>query len=73
MEIFTRHPIAVGMTYAQHGVFSLSLTRMFLVGAAKALVHAVFPFLFQKGSTEQIEKIRETIAEARRLYDDSSS
>jgi hypothetical protein len=66
MELFTQHPAAVGMTYMQHGLLSLSLSRMFLVGAVQAFVHAIFPFFFEKGSTEQNEKIRNTITETRR-------
>ena len=65
MEIFTQHPAAVGMTYMQHGLFSLSLSGMFLTGAVQALVHAVFPFLFEEGSTEQSRRITERIAAAR--------
>ncbi|NDE13509.1 hypothetical protein EBZ80_01080 [bacterium] len=72
MECFLQHPTAVGMTYVGHGLFSLSLSRMFLAGAVQALIHAVFPFWFQDGSTRQSEKIHAAIEAARSAHDRAS-
>ena len=50
-KLFTDHPHATGETYFQHMWFALYLSfqgfRMFLA----AFIHAIFPFMFQKTTT----------------------
>jgi hypothetical protein len=52
---FTRHPDALGESFFQHFRHALGYSgRMFLAGGA-ALVHAVFPFLFEKTASNMIK------------------
>ena len=49
---FTEHPASVGETYTEHMAMAGSFGLRMLLGAMACLVHAVFPFLFEKtGST----------------------
>ena len=43
---FTEHPRSVGETYWEHFRFAFAFGWLMTLGAAAALVHSVFPFLF---------------------------
>lgn len=48
MNLFTKHPQSIGETYWEHFYFaSLMGGKMLLAGIA-CLMHAIFPFLFEK-------------------------
>lgn len=50
--IFTEHPQTVGETYFQHMHSASYFAVKMLGGALCCIVHAIFPFLFEKtGST----------------------
>lgn len=51
---FLEHPRAVKETYAQHMVFALRFSGRLFLAAMAALVHAVFPFLFEKTASRMI-------------------
>lgn len=54
---FLRHPRSVEETYLQHMVFAIRFaTRLFLAALA-ALIHAVFPFLFEKTASAMIARM----------------
>jgi len=44
---FTAHPHDVGETYLEHGLFACRYGAKMTCGGIAALVHGVFPFLFQ--------------------------
>ena len=44
---FTAHPRDVGETYLEHGLFACRYGAKMTCGGLAALVHGVFPFLFQ--------------------------
>ncbi|MEO8676041.1 MAG: DUF6356 family protein [Casimicrobiaceae bacterium] len=44
---FTAHPASVGETYVQHLRFALRFGASMTLGGIAAIVHAIFPFLFQ--------------------------
>ena len=44
---FTAHPRDVGESYLQHGLFACRYGMKMTAGGLAALVHGVFPFLFQ--------------------------
>lgn len=50
--LFIDHPASVGMTYYQHFVFSMSLSRDFFVASVKAIVHAFVPYFFETSSSD---------------------
>jgi len=54
LELFTEHPRANRMTYAQHVLVSGTYAVEFFVLSLKAAVHAVFPFWFSTSSTDYI-------------------
>lgn len=51
VDLFTRHPRTMNETYFQHlgsaGLFGIKM----LIGSLVCLIHAVFPFLFQKAGS----------------------
>jgi hypothetical protein len=51
-NFFTSHPHKVGETYFQHFRFAFAFGFKMLIGGLACIMHAIFPFLFQKtGST----------------------
>lgn len=51
ISIFNKHPKEVCMTYFQHFKLSMSLSKLFLEGTIKAIIHAFFPFWYLSSST----------------------
>ena len=45
---FTAHPRDVGESYLEHAAFACRYGARMTLGGVAALVHGVFPFLFQK-------------------------
>ncbi|MEI7499132.1 MAG: DUF6356 family protein [Bacteroidota bacterium] len=58
-NIFTRHPNEVRMTYLEHTMFALMLSRKTLTCAVASLIHAFFPFLFITHTSTTIKKIHD--------------
>ena len=54
---FTHHPASVNETYFQHMGMALSFCGRFTYGAIAALIHAFFPFLFEKTGSELISEL----------------
>jgi hypothetical protein len=44
---FTAHPHSVGETYLEHGLFAGRYGVKMTLGGLAAVLHGVFPFLFQ--------------------------
>ncbi|MEO8104325.1 MAG: DUF6356 family protein [Betaproteobacteria bacterium] len=44
---FTRHPQSVNETYIEHLGFALKFGAKMTLGGLAAMLHAVFPFLFE--------------------------
>jgi hypothetical protein len=63
---FTAHPASVGETYTEHllhaGCFG---ARMVFAGIA-CLIHAVFPFLFERTGSRAISELNERMVSRRR-------
>ena len=55
MRLFTRHPHSVGETYLQHSAFALRYGARMTAGGLAALVHGIFPFLFD-GTASRITR-----------------
>ncbi len=57
--LFTEHPNSVNETYAQHMAMSASFGVAMLCGAFAAMVHAIFPFLFEKTGSAIITRLHD--------------
>jgi hypothetical protein len=44
---FTEHPASVGETYLEHGFFACRYGAKMVLGGCAALIHGIFPFLFE--------------------------
>lgn len=56
-NLFTEHPHSVGETYPQHFKFAFHFGFTMLLGGIACIVHAVFPFLFQKTGSNFLLKM----------------
>lgn len=57
MRAFSEHPQSVDETYLQHMLFAGGFSyRLFLAGVA-AMIHAVFPFLFEKTASRIVRDL----------------
>jgi hypothetical protein len=56
---FTEHPESVGETYLQHMHSASWFAMTMFVGALACLLHAIFPFAFQKSGSRRIRLLHE--------------
>jgi hypothetical protein len=56
---FTDHPETVGETYFEHMHSASWFAMTMFVGGAVCLLHAIFPFAFQKGGSRRIKLLHE--------------
>ena len=64
---FTAHPRDLGETYLEHGLFAMRYGVKMALGGFAALVHAVFPFLFEETGSRITRELNATLeASARR-------
>ena len=54
MGLFTDHPKSVGETYLQHLAMAASFALRLLTGSICCLLHALFPFLFERTASRII-------------------
>jgi hypothetical protein len=54
---FLSHPRSVDESYTQHMAFAIRFAGKLLVAATAALVHAVFPFLFERTASRMIAEM----------------
>ena len=47
-RLFTDHPQSVDETYLEHAGFAARFSGWLFLAAIAAMIHAVFPFLFEK-------------------------
>ena len=62
---FTAHPHSVGETYLEHGLFACRYGAKMTVGGLAALLHGVFPFLFQATGSRITRELNATLEESR--------
>ncbi|HLX55172.1 MAG TPA: DUF6356 family protein [Aquella sp.] len=62
-NIFTEHPHSVGETYWQHAKFAGLFAGSMLAGGIACLLHAIFPFLFQKTASNFLLTMMHTFVE----------
>jgi hypothetical protein len=56
---FTDHPESVGETYFEHMCSASWFAMTMFVGAVACLLHAIFPFAFQKSGSRRIKLLHE--------------
>ncbi|RDI42580.1 DUF6356 family protein [Aquicella lusitana] len=56
-NIFTDHPKSIGESYLQHFKFAFLFGMNMLIAGVACLVHAIFPFLFQKTGSNILLKM----------------
>ncbi len=59
MQLFTQHPSSVGETYFQHMAVAASFGVRMFAGALCCLLHAVFPFLFERTASAIISELHD--------------
>jgi hypothetical protein len=62
---FTSHPNSVGETYLEHGVFACRYGIKMTAGGLAAIVHGVFPFLFQTTGSRITRELNATLEASR--------
>ena len=62
---FTAHPSSVGESYLEHGLFACRYGAKMTVGGIAALLHGVFPFLFQTTGSRTTRELSATLEESR--------
>ena len=58
---FTAHPRSVGETYLEHAMFACRYGVKMTLGGIAALVHGVFPFLFEKTGSRITRELNATL------------
>ena len=58
---FTAHPRDVGETYLEHSAFACRYGVKMTLGGLAALVHGVFPFLFETTGSRITRELNETL------------
>jgi hypothetical protein len=58
---FTAHPSDVGESYAEHCVFACRYGAKMAAGGIAALLHGVFPFLFQTTGSRITRELNATL------------
>jgi hypothetical protein len=63
---FTDHPASVGETYGQHCAVAAGFGWRLIAAGLACLVHAVFPFLFERTGSRAVTALHERMVTARR-------
>ena len=61
---FTAHPADVGETYLEHCAFACRYGVKMTLGGLAALVHGVFPFLFQTTGSRVTRELNATLEQS---------
>lgn len=56
-SLFTKHPNSVGESYLVHGKFALIFGFNMMIGGLACIIHAIFPFLFEKTGSNFLLKM----------------
>lgn len=57
LKPFTEHPASVGETYSQHFMHASGFGMRMVLGGFACLLHGIFPFLFVKTGSNQIQTL----------------
>ena len=59
MKLFTEHPKSVGENYFQHMASAAAFSGQMFTGALCCLLHALFPFLFERKASGIIVELND--------------
>lgn len=62
-NFFTKHPHSVGETYFEHLCFASGFGFSMMWGGIACLLHAIFPFIFQKTGSNMLLKMAHNYVE----------
>ena len=68
-RLFTDHPNAIGMSYVGHGAGAAKIGLTMIGGGILCLVHALIPGLFERTTSDIMEKLHETTKARRALQE----
>jgi len=60
-KLFTHHPESNGETYFQHFRCAFSYGFRMIFSGVAAIIHSIFPFLFETAASDCAKKINEEI------------
>ena len=60
-NIFKDHPNSVGETYFQHLLKAMSFVIKLKLIAARAFIHAIFPWCFEHSASDSISKLNDVL------------
>lgn len=63
--LFTEHPASVDETYGEHLAMATGFGARMILGGLACLLHGVFPFLFVKTGSAQINTLHERMVRSR--------
>ena len=64
-RLFLSHPRMVGETYREHFGVATGFGAAMIVGGLKAVIHGIFPSLFQTSGSETVERLHELLVKKR--------
>ena len=67
LDAFNRHPESVGETYGEHLAQAGTFGGTMIAAGAACLVHAVFPFLFEKTASQCVQRLHAQMSARSRL------
>ena len=69
-NIFTEHPQQVGEVYLQHFKFAFLFGFDLMIGGLACIIHAIFPFMFEKTGSNFLFKCMQKFIERTKTVDD---
>ena len=67
LDAFNRHPESVGETYGEHLAQAGTFGGAMITAGAACLVHAVFPFWFEKTASQCVQRLHAQMSARSRL------
>jgi hypothetical protein len=61
MNIFTKHPKAIGETYWEHYFYAMGFAGYLFIASISCFIHAIFPFLFKDTASNILCRILKKI------------
>lgn len=62
LDLFTRHPHAVGETYLEHAATAGGFGAEMVMAGFACLIHAFLPFLFKTTASDAVVRLRARMA-----------
>lgn len=62
LDAFNRHPSSVGETYGEHLAQASGFGMTMITAGAACLVHAIFPFWFEKTASHCVQRLHAQMA-----------